>query len=123
MATKVFKLPVVIQSFIDATNEHDANAFINTFANDALVNDAARSFWGKDSIKHWGDKEIIGDKVTLKEDEVVEHYGDFIVTGRIDGNYDKSKAPDPLYLDYFFTVKHDKIVKLIITKNKEKSAR
>lgn len=40
-----------------------------------------------------------------------------------DGSYDKSKSPDPTYLDYFFTVKGDKIVRMIVTKNKEKSAR
>ena len=122
MSNETTKLPAVIQSFIKATNDHDGEAFINTFANDALVNDVARNFWGKDSIKRWGDKEIIDVKVTFKADEAVEHYGDFIITALIDGNYDKSKVPDPTYLDYFFTVKNDKIVKMVVIKNKEKSA-
>lgn len=65
---------------------------------------------------------MIGDKVTFKIDEVVNHYGDFIITALTDGNYDKSKSPDPTYLDYYFTLREDKIVKLIIMKNKEKSA-
>ena len=117
------KIPTVIQSFIEATNAHDADAFIHAFADDALVNDVARNFWGIDSIKKWSDKEIIAPKITVKIDDIVDHYGDFIVTALIDGNYDKSKTPDPLYLDYFFTVKNEKIVKLIITRNKEKSAK
>lgn len=123
MSNETTKLPAVIQSFIKATNDHDGDAFINTFADDALVNDIARNFWGKDSIRQWSDKEIIDVKVTFKADEIVEHYGDFIITALIDGNYDKSKVPDPTYLDYFFTVNENRIVKLIITKNKEKSAK
>ena len=123
MSNAATKLPAVIQSFIEATNDHDGNAFIETFADNALVNDIARNFWGKDSIKKWGDEEIIGVKVTFEADKITEHFGDFIITALIDGNYDKSKAPDPTYLDYFFTLKNDKIVKLIIIKNKEKSAR
>ena len=117
------KVPAVIQSFIDVTNAHDADAFIHAFADDALVNDVARNFWGKDSIKKWSDKEIIAPRITVKIDDIVDHYGDFIVTALIDGEYDKSKTPDPLYLDYFFTVRGEKIVRLIITKNKEKSAK
>lgn len=123
MSKEAIKLPAVIQSFIKATNDHDGNAFINTFADNALVNDVARNFWGKDLINQWSNKEIIDVKITFEPCEIIEHYGDFIITGLINGNYDKSKVPDPTYLDYFFTVKDNKIVKLIITKNKEKSAK
>ncbi len=35
----------------------------NAFDDDALVNDR-REFWGKDAIRAWLDREIIGDKVT-----------------------------------------------------------
>src|ERR1700722_7660489 len=123
MTNETRKLPTVIQSFIKATNNHDGEAFIETFADDALVNDFARNFWGKDSIRQWSDKEMIGDKVTFEADAIVEHYGEFMITALTNGNYDKSKAPDPTFLDYFFTVKDNRIVRLIITKNKEKSAK
>lgn len=121
--SKQVKLPAVIETFIKASNDHDAKAYISTFSGDALVNDIARNFWGKDKIKEWADKEIIAPKVTFKVDEVVEHHGDFLITALIDGDYDKSKAPDPTYLDYFFTVKNDKIVQMIVIKNTEKSAK
>jgi len=116
------KLPAVITAFIKATNDHDADAFIASFAKDAMVNDFARSFWGTAEIKKWSDKEMIGDKVTFGIDEVVEHYGEYIVTALTDGAYDKTKSPDPTYLDYFFSVSGDKIVRMIVTKNKAKSA-
>ena len=120
--SKKIELPAILKNFIKATNDHDGGAFISCFTKDALVNDFARNFWGVDAIKKWSDKEIIGDKVTFTVDEAVEHYGDYIVTALTDGNYDKSKSPDPTYLDYFFTVKDEKIVKMIVVKNKEKSA-
>jgi ketosteroid isomerase-like protein len=117
------RLPAVIETFIKATNEHDGDTFISTFTEDALVNDFARNFWGKEQIKNWGDKEMIEPKVTFKAEEIIEHYGDFFITALTDGNYDKSKSPDPTYLDYFFTVRGDKIVRMIVIKNKEKSAK
>ncbi|MDP9077772.1 MAG: nuclear transport factor 2 family protein [Bacteroidota bacterium] len=121
--SKQVHLPAIIETFIKATNEHDGEGFISTFADDALVNDFARNFWGKKQIRNWADEEMIQPKVTFKAEEVIEHYGDFFITALTDGNYDKSKAPDPTYLDYFFTVKDDMIVKMIVIKNKEKSAK
>ena len=120
MTTK--KLPAVVTAFIKATNEHDGDAFIATFAKNAMVNDFARNFWGTAEIKKWSDKEMIGDKVTFEIDEMVEHYGEYIITALTDGAYDKTKSPDPTYLDYFFSVSGDKIVRMIVTKNKAKSA-
>jgi hypothetical protein len=122
MTTKP-QLPDVINSFIKATNEHNGDAFIACFAKDALCNDFQRDFWGTEAIKKWSDKEMIEDRVTFKIDTIIEHYGDFIITALTDGSYDKSKAPDPTYLDYHFTLQGNKIVKLIIMKNKEKSAK
>ncbi len=121
--SKQVKLPAVIETFIKASNDHDSKAYIATFSEDALVNDFARNFWGKEKIRDWADQEIIAPKVTFKADEIIEHYGDFLITALTDGNYDKSKAPDPTYLDYFFTVKNDQIVKMIVIKNTEKSAK
>jgi ketosteroid isomerase-like protein len=121
--SKQIQLPEVIETFIKATNDHDGDTYISAFTEDALVNDFSRNFWGKDQIKDWADKEIIEPKVTFKTDGIVEHYGDFLITALTDGNYDKSKAPDPTYLDYFFTVKNGKIVKMIVIKNNEKSAK
>jgi hypothetical protein len=115
------KLPAVLEDFITATNDHNGDAFISCFAEDAFVNDFARNFWGTEQIKRWSDKEMIGDKVTMKPDVIVEHYGDYMITALTDGNYDKNAAPDPTYLDYFFTVKDDKIIKMFVIINKEKS--
>jgi ketosteroid isomerase-like protein len=115
------ELPQLIKDFISAVNSHDGEAFIDAFTEDALANDFARNFWGKDAIKKWSDEEMIKAKVTFEIDEVMEHHGNYLVTALTDGEYDKTKAPDPLYLDYFFTIKDDKIVSLFILLNKAKS--
>lgn len=120
--SKEVNLPAIIEKFIKAQNEHDSKAYLETFSEDALVNDIARNFRGKEKIRHWAEKEIIVPKVTFKADEIIEHHGDFLITALIDGGYDKSKVPDPLYLDYFFTIRHERIVQLIVIKNTEKSA-
>jgi ketosteroid isomerase-like protein len=117
----ITNLPKPIADYIDAQNRHDAVGILKPFTDDALVNDIMRDFQGISAIKGWSDKEIIGVKVTMKVDTVREHYGDFIVTALIDGNYDKKLAPDPLYLDYHFFLSGNKISTLIIIKNTKKS--
>jgi hypothetical protein len=49
--------------------------------------------------------------------KIVEHYGHFIVTANIDGNYDKRGLPDPLVLAFYFSACGERIVQLIILRN------
>jgi hypothetical protein len=107
-------LPTPIAEYIEATNTFDGDRMIAAFADDAIVNDARREFWGVDAIKRWSDKEIIGDKVTLDVKEVREHHGEFIIDAVVDGNFDKANLPDVIVLTHYFTVREDKIVSLII---------
>jgi hypothetical protein len=62
-------------------------------------------------------KEMVGDNVTIEPVEVLDHYGDTIVRGRYDGNYDKTNLPDELVLTNYFTVRNGKIVTLIVIRN------
>jgi hypothetical protein len=115
------KNPVVappVAAYIRATNAFDLNALLATFADDALVNDHQQEFRGKAAIEAWAAREIIGDKVTVYVTNTATHYGDVIVTANVDGNFDKTKLPDPLVLTFYFSVRADKIVQLIILFNK-----
>jgi hypothetical protein len=49
---------------------------------------------------------------------VISHYGNFIVTANVDGNYDKRGLPDPLVLAFYFTAQGGLIVQLIILRNR-----
>lgn len=114
-----FDLPPAVADFIRAGNAYDGDALIATFAPDAMANDIQREFWGIKAIKEWADREIIGDRVTMDPVKVSEHYGEVIVTSRMDGDYDKTPFPDGLFLNYYFTVRDGKIVRLIIIHNKD----
>jgi hypothetical protein len=108
------KLPTPVAAYIQATNDHDDAAFLASFTEDALVNDIQREFWGKAAIGKWAEREIFDPKVTMDIVSAVDHYGDLIVTAKLDGNYDKTGLPDPLLMTFYFMLRSDKITKLII---------
>jgi hypothetical protein len=108
---------MISRLYIEASNTFDGKRMIAAFADDALVNDARREFWGADAIKRRLDKEVIGDKVTMDVTNVIEHYGEIIVAARMDGEFDKSNVPDEVILTHYFTVRDNKIATLIIIRN------
>jgi ketosteroid isomerase-like protein len=110
-------LPAPVQGYIDASNAIDGDALIECFADDAFVNDARREFRGKAAIRAWLDREVIGDKVTMDVTATSAHHGDVAVDAVMDGDYDKTGLPSPLVLTHYFTVRDDRIVRLIIIRN------
>ena len=115
--TDTTTLAPVLAEFIAAVNAFDEDAIVATFADDALVNDVHREFWGTEAIRRWVAREIVGDRVTIEVTDVLDHHGNTIVRGRYDGNYDKTDLPDELILTSYFTVRDGKIVTLIIIRN------
>ncbi len=111
-------LPPVIVDHLAACNAHDPEAFMATFAEDALVNDAHREFLGHPAIRTWADKEIFGDSVTFGVQAAYDHYGDYTVRCITDGIFDKTKLPDPVILTHYFSLRGGKITQLIILLNK-----
>jgi hypothetical protein len=111
-------LSEVLADHVAAVNAFDEDAIVATFADDALVNDAHREFWGTGAIRRWVAREMVGDRVTIDVTEVIDHHGDTIVRGRYDGTYDKtSLPPGDLILTNYFTVRDGKIVSLIVIRN------
>ena len=106
-----------VAEHIAAVNAFDEDAIVATFADDALVNDAHREFWGAEAIRRWVAREMVGDHVTIEVTEVIDHHGDTIVRGRYDGTYDKTNLPDEIILTNYFTVRDGKIVSLIVIRN------
>ena len=117
MSISTVKLDGVVADYVGAVNAFDEDAIVAMFADDALVNDARREFWGKDAIRRWVHEEIVGDRVTVEPTEVIEHHGQTILRGRYDGDYDKTNLPDELILTHYFTVQDGRIVTLIIIHN------
>ena len=111
-------LPPLIAAFVEATNSFDLERLMLSFADDALVNDQLRDYWGKAAIKDWAERDIIGERLTIAVTKVVRHYDNFIVTADIDGNFDKRGLPEPLVVAFYFTPHHDLIIQLIILRNR-----
>jgi hypothetical protein len=115
--TRTAALAPVLAEHIAAVNAFDEDAIVATFADDALVNDAHREFWGIEAIRRWVARELVGDRVTVVVTEILGHHDDTIVRGRYDGDYDKTNLPDELILTSYFTVRDGKIVTLIVIRN------
>ncbi|MDB5397409.1 MAG: hypothetical protein JWM91_4915 [Rhodospirillales bacterium] len=117
MDEAIAELPTSVAAYIRATNLCDLDALLETFADDALVNDQLIDYWGKEAIAAWATRDIIGERLTLEVVKVVQHYGHSIVTAHADGLFDKRGLPAPLVLTFYFSPYDNKIVLLIILRN------
>jgi hypothetical protein len=106
-----------VAAYLDATNRCDLEALMASFFDDALVNDQLRDYWGRDAIAAWAARDIIAERLTLEVVNVVEHYGQVIITAHVDGLFDKRGLPEPLVLAFYFSAFGDKIAQLIILRN------
>ena len=117
--TTQLSLDPAIAAHIAAINSFDLNAVMDTFADDALVNDVSREFWGHDQIRAWIAKEMVGDHVTLEPIEVMDNDGLYAVQCKYDGDYDKTNLPNPLIMTNYLRVRNGKIATLFIIKNNQ----
>jgi hypothetical protein len=112
------ELPKEIADHIRAVNAFDIDGATAPFADDAYINDIQREMVGKEQIRKFIAKEIVGDKVTMEVREIIHHHGQYIVRAKYDGTYKKDGLPDPLILTNYFSVERGKITSLIIVLNK-----
>ena len=101
---EISTLDPVVAEHIRAVNACGEEAIVATFADDALVNDARREFWGTGAICRRITAEMTGAKVTVVT-EVLDHHGDTIVRGRYDGEFDRTGRPDDVIRTSYFTVR------------------
>jgi hypothetical protein len=111
-------LPTLIAEYVEATNSFDLERLMGTFAENALVNDQLRDYWGKPAIREWARHDIVGERLTMNVTKLIKHYANFILTANVDGNYDRSGLPDPLVLAFYFNAHDNLIVQLIILRNR-----
>jgi ketosteroid isomerase-like protein len=115
--SEVLNLPAPIEAYVRATNASDLEGLVASFHERALVNDQLRDHWGKQAIRDWAAREVIGECLTMRVVKVVEHHGHVVVSANINGNLDTRGLPDPLVLSFYFSAPDDKIVLLIILRN------
>jgi len=111
-------MPSPVSAYVDATNSFDLDGLAAVFDDDALVNDHRVEFIGKEQIRAWAAREIIGDHVTMK---VIDHrlLGNHVaLKAEIDGDFDKKGLPSPFVLAFYFSVSGARISALIIVNSK-----
>jgi hypothetical protein len=114
-------LPSPVAAYVDATNSFNLDRFVAAFAEDAVVNDHRDEFVGKEQIRAWAAREIIGDHVTMQIIEV-HAFGDQVtLKAEVDGDFDKTSLPKPLVLSFYFSVHGGRIVQLVIVHNKSQT--
>ena len=119
MSISIDTMPAPVRDYFTAMNALDSAGMVAPFVSDGLVNDIQREFWGPEAIKRWADRESIGDKVVWTTfTDAKTHHGDYIVSAEVDGEYDKTGVPDLLVLTFYFSLRDDKITRLIILGNK-----
>lgn len=81
-------LPAPIQTFVDATNAGDTEAFLNVFTPDAVLNDWGREFNGPDGIARWNHTDNIGkqSQFELVAIEAGSDENSHVVTLKVSGN-------------------------------------
>jgi hypothetical protein len=110
-------LPSVIAEHFAAVNSFDLDRIMATFADDALVNDVHREIRGVEAIRKWVARELVCDRVTVEVTETSQHGGTIVVSGRYDGDFDKTNLPDELILTNYLQVADNKIGTLIVIRN------
>jgi hypothetical protein len=108
------KIPNPIPDFIKAINHHNPEALLAVLADNAVLQDEGHEYHGIAEIKKWSDERVFGANVVLEPVKVMEHNGNPIVTFKIDGIFDKTGLPDPLHLDFHFTLDANKVTALSI---------
>ncbi len=113
------ELTGVLADHFPAVNAFDLDGIVATFADDALLNDARREFWGVEAIRAWAAKEMVGDHVTIEVVEVVHHDDLTLVRGRYEGDYDKTNLPPgDLIMTNYFTLRDNKISSMFVIRNR-----
>jgi hypothetical protein len=68
-------LPPPVAAHVEATNSFDRERLMATFAEDALVNDQLRDYWGTPTIGEWAKRDIIGESLTMNATKVINTMG------------------------------------------------
>jgi hypothetical protein len=57
--------PTQVAAYVEATNSFHLERLLATFAEDALVNDQLRDYWGRPAIREWAKHDIIGESLRM----------------------------------------------------------
>ncbi|WP_329008501.1 nuclear transport factor 2 family protein [Micromonospora rifamycinica] len=99
-------LPTVVQTFVAATNAHDANALAALFGDEATVRDDGKTWAGETEIREWIQGHLIAPGIVLTPTSFA---GDRLVASG-DGDF----PGGPLSFSFVFGITDDRITDLAI---------
>jgi hypothetical protein len=103
-------LPDPISAYLKAKNEHDIDAMLAAFDEDASVKDEGQEHYGRPAIRSWMEDVTRKYGVTIEVKDVTDTNGTTVVAGLISGDFPGS----PVLLDFTFTLSGPKIARLEI---------
>jgi hypothetical protein len=115
------KRPSPASAHVEATNSFDLDGLAAAFDDDALVNDHRNEFTGREQIRAWAVREIVGDDVTMKVIGQRLLGNHVALKAEVDGDFDKKGLLSPFVLAFYFSVSDAKISALVIVNNKTAS--
>ena len=107
-------LPQPVAAYFQSTAIEDKAAFLDVFAEDAIVVDEGKVHAGKTAIESWGIHSHLAANLRFVIRQVEQTGNLTSVTAEIDGDFDKTGLPDPLLLSFHFTVNANVIALLVI---------
>jgi hypothetical protein len=69
------------------------------------------------AISTWASGEVIGQRLVMRVRRAVTHSEQTVVTATVDGSFDKRGLPDPLVVTFYFSVRNNQLVQLIVLRN------
>ena len=108
-------LPPTIGKLIEASRSKDLNLFMELWADDALLSDSHRKYWGRDPIRRWASIEWTGDSVTVTDVRDISICGeDLVMHAVLDGAYDTEGLPVDYVCAFLLKIHNGLIVRLLI---------
>lgn len=104
------KLPLIIQTYIDASNAHNVTLILACFADHAVVRDEDATRRGKIEIERWATETIEKYKFQFQPLNAKQLDAETLVSVEVSGTFPGS----PVTLDYHFTIASAKITSLVI---------
>ena len=103
-------LPGPISAYFKANNEHDIDAMLAPFDENATVKDEGQEHHGRSAIRAWMEDVTRKYRVTVEINDVTNANGKTVVSGLVSGNFPGS----PLLLSHTFTLSGPRIARLEI---------
>lgn len=108
-------LPKSIELLIQASRDNDLKMFMESWADDALLSDSHRKYWGTEPIRRWASIEWTGDNVGVTEVRDISTRGeDVVMHAVLDGAYDKEGLPIDYVGTFLLKIRDGRIVRLVI---------